>query len=133
MLRTDKLPALWKVFFRDIHCDDAIKEPLFMELVNESLLQKLSKEIFSIPQCENSRSASETVSTYLTGDEHNIMRYACGYIGMKLYNRFIKQHGEKAASFVKCIDRMRAVGPTSSLLEYTRVWIDKVNRGGLLM
>jgi len=56
-----------------------------MELVNESLLQKLSKEIFSIPQCENSR--SETVSTYLTEDEYNIMRYACGYIGMKLYNR----------------------------------------------
>ena len=50
-------------FLRDIRCNNAMKEPLFMELANESLLQKLSKEIFSIPQCENSR--SETVSTYL--------------------------------------------------------------------
>ena len=50
---------------------------------------------------------------------------------MKLHNQFVKQPGEKAASFVKCIDYMHAVGPSSSLLEYTREWIDKVNRGGL--
>ena len=50
---------------------------------------------------------------------------------MKLYNQFVKQSGEKAASFVECIDHMRAVGPTSSFLEYIREWIDRVNRGGI--
>jgi len=33
--------------------------------------------------------------------------------------------------FVECIDHMRADGPTSSLLEYTREFVDKVNRGEL--
>ena len=50
---------------------------------------------------------------------------------MKLYNQFVKQSGEKAAPFVECIDHMRAVGPTSSFLEYMREWIDRVNRGGI--
>ena len=50
---------------------------------------------------------------------------------MKLYNRFVKQPSEKAAAFVECIDHMRAEGPTSSLQEYTREWVEKINRGGL--
>ena len=50
---------------------------------------------------------------------------------MKLYNQFVKQSGEKAASVVECIDHMCAVGPTSSFLEYIREWIDRVSRGGL--
>ena len=128
-LRMEKLPALWKGFLQDVCCSSADKEPLFVELVNESLLEKLCKNMFGTPRRESSR--SETVSTYLSEDEQNIIRYACGYVGMKLYNRFVKQPGEKAATFVECIDHMRADGPTSSLLEYTREWVDKVNRGGL--
>ena len=50
---------------------------------------------------------------------------------MKLHDRFIKQDGSKAAQFVECIDSMHVVGPASSFLDYTREWIDKVNRGGL--
>ena len=84
----------------------ADKEPLFVELVNESLLEKLCKNMFGIPRRESSR--SETVSTYLSEDEQNIIRYACGYVGMKLYNRFVKQPGEKAAT-VECIDHMRVL------------------------
>ena len=50
---------------------------------------------------------------------------------MKLHNKFVKQSGKKAATFVECIDHMHAAGPTTSLLDYTREWVDKVNRGGL--
>ena len=50
---------------------------------------------------------------------------------MKLHDRFIKQDGSKAAQFVECIDSMHVVGPASSFLDYTREWIDKVNRGSL--
>lgn len=122
-LRMEKLPALWKGFLQDVCCSSADKEPLFMELVNESLLENLCKNMLDIPQRENS--SSETASTYLSEDEQNIIRYACGYVGMKLYNKFIKQPGEKAATFVECIDHMRAVGPTSSLLEYTRIGLTR--------
>jgi hypothetical protein len=50
---------------------------------------------------------------------------------MKLHERFIKQHGMKAAEFVECLDSMRVVGLAASFLDYTREWVDKVNRGGL--
>ena len=124
-LRAKRLPTLWKTFLTEICCDSAAKEPLFMELVNESLLENLTKEMYAVPQC------LPTCTMNLSKDEENIIRYACGYVGMKLYNRFVKQPGEKAAAFVECIDHMRAEGPTSSLQEYTREWVEKVNRGGL--
>ena len=69
--------------------------------------------------------------TSMTIDEEKIIRYVCGFVGMKLHDRFIKQHGNKAAEFVECIDHMHVVGPASSFLDYTREWVDKVNRGGL--
>ena len=116
-LRAKRLPTLWKTFLTEICCDSAAKEPLFMELVNESLLENLTKEMYAVPQC------SPTCTMNLSKDEEDIIRYACGYVGMKLYNRFVKQPGEKAAAFVECIDHMRAEGPTSSLQEYTREWV----------
>ena len=76
-------------------------------------------------------SPSQVVATSLTKDEENILRYACGYVGMKLYQRFLKTLGEKAAQFVECLSNMHSDGPTSSLLDYTKEWVEKVNRGGL--
>ena len=67
----------------------------------------------------------------LTTEEESIIRYVCGYVGMKLHDRFIKQKGNKAAEFIECIDSMQVTGPSSSCLDYTREWVDKVNRGGL--
>ena len=96
-LRAKRLPTLWKTFLTEICCDSAAKEPLFMELVNESLLENLTKEMYAVPQC------SPTCTMNLSKDEENIiLRYACGYFGKKLYNRFVKQPGEKAAAFVEC-------------------------------
>ena len=66
-----------------------------------------------------------------TEDEENVIRYACGYVGMKLYNRFMKQKSNKAGIFVEIVDQMYVDGPESSLLEYSRMWVERVNRGGL--
>lgn len=52
-------------------------------------------------------------------------------MGMKLHKKFILQHGKKAAEFVECIDAMHVVGPDTSFLDYTREWVEKLNRGGL--
>jgi len=126
-IRAERLPTLWKAFLQDIGCVSSFEEPLFMELINESLLENMAKDMYTIPQ---PRESTSTLDICLSKDEQNI-RYACGYVGVKLHNRFVKQHGKKAASFVECIDCMHAVGPSSSLLEYTREWVDKVDRGGL--
>ncbi len=36
-----------------------------------------------------------------------------------------------ALEFVTCLSEMKVDGEGSNVLEYTRVWIEKVNRGGL--
>jgi len=98
-----------------------------MELINESLLENMAKDMYTIPQPRESTCTRDNIIICLSKDEQNIIHYACGYVGVKLHNRFVKQHGEKAASFVECIYYMHAVGPSSSLHQYTREWVDEVN------
>ena len=43
--------------------------------------------------------AKPDVQAEITEDEQRIIHYACSYMGMKLHNKFLKQHGEKAARF----------------------------------
>ena len=38
---------------------------------------------------------------------------------------------EKAALFMDIIDKMYVDGPATSPLDYSREWVDRVNRGGL--
>ena len=59
-----------------------------------------------------------------------------GFVSMKIRQRFSKISGDKAAQFVKCLDRMRHdgdEGSTTSFMDYTREWVHKVNRGGLFL
>jgi len=126
-IRAERLHTLWKAFLQDIGCVSSFEEPLFMELINESLLENMARDMYTIPQPRESTCTRDNIIICLSKDEQNIIQYACGYVGVKLHNRFVKQHGEKAASFVECIYYMHAVGPSSSLLEYTREWVDKVN------
>ena len=108
---------MWKEFGRlpelyllSIGCDEVKQEPLFMELVNETMFEKMTKAKYE------SASHEEPVRPpSLTNDEENIIRYICGYVGMKLHERFVKQHGKKAAEFVECIDSMNVKGPPSCL------------------
>ena len=124
-LRQNKLPSLWRQFLHSISCSSATQEPLFMELVNEVYFENMVKKKYAATHCK------AITSTSLTVDEENIIRYACGFVGKKLHDRFIKQHGRKAAEFVECIDSMHVAGEASSFLDYTREWVNKVNRGGL--
>ena len=125
-LRTTALPSLWREFLEKIQCRHASTEPLFMELMNESLFEGLIKETFQGEQHPSPPDHEKAL--HLTKDE---WRYACGYVAMKLQTRFLKQPGNKAAVFVECLDHMEAEGPTSNLLAYTREWVDRINRGGL--
>ena len=126
-LRAKDLPDLWKTFLTNIKCSHVTSEPLFMEIVNEVLFEKLIEAMFRAEPEESTQAEAAP----LTKDEENILRYACGYVGMKLYQRFIKMPGEKAAQFVECLSNMHSDGPTSSLLDYTKEWVERVNRGGL--
>ena len=82
-IRANTLPPLWRKFLSSIGCEECCSEPLLMELVNENIVDCLVKETF--PQFETPR-ATPTMS--ITKDEENVLRYACGYIAMKLRERF---------------------------------------------
>jgi len=128
--RAKQLPLLWNNFLSKIHCEHFNNEPLLMELVNECVFQDLLRTTFEARETSNAQEPEVTLSE----DEENIIRYACGYIGMKLRRKFMKVEGEKAARFVECLDRMQADDQTSetpSFFEYTTKWIKQVNRGGL--
>ena len=125
-VRANTLPSLWRKFLSSIGYEECCSEPLLMELVNESIVDCLIKETF--PQFETQR-ATPTMS--ITKDEENVLRYACGYIAMKLKERFLKVKDGKAAQFVECLNKMRYMelgkdGPATSFLAYIQGWIKKV-------
>lgn len=61
-----------------------------------------------------------------TEDEESIIRYAAGYVALKLLKKY-----ENMPEFVECLSAMAVAGDDSSLLEYTCKWTRQVNRGGL--
>ena len=67
----------------------------------------------------------------MSKDEENILRYACGYVAMKLKKRFTKVSGKKSARFIEGLSKMEMDGPESSFYDYTKECIVKVNKGGL--
>ena len=91
-VRANTLPPLWRKFLSSIGCEECCSEPLLMEIVNESIVDCLIKETF--PQFETPR-ATPTMS--ITKDEENVLRYACGYIAMKLKERFLKVKRQKGS------------------------------------
>ena len=104
--------------------------PLFMEMVNDSLVEHLVTDLCAAPKPEPTENPS------LSEDERIIIRYACRYyVGIKLHDKFEKRSGEKAASFVRCIKKMQASGQLSSFFWNiaTREWTHRVNRGGLFV
>jgi len=100
---------------------------MLLELINETLIEKIIQINFALaPQLVVSDSL-------LTKDDENILRYACGFVAMKL-KKFTKMSaGDKTAKFLECLDKMEMAidGPESSFYDYTREWITKVDRGGL--
>ena len=44
-----------------------------------------------------------TCEVQLTLDEANVLRYACGFVGMKLHKKFLKIKGVKAVEFTECL------------------------------
>ena len=128
-IRARKLPRIWSEFLSKANCEHIASEPLSMEIINESIFQDLIMKMFQQPCVQE----CVTVVT-LNEDEENIIRYACGYIGMKLQSKYLKMQGEKAAEFVECLDKLQADDQqteTSSFLAYTTKWISLINCGRL--
>ena len=84
-IRQEKLPSLWKKFLCDI--EYTISDPLFTELVNDSLMEQVIHENFryNIPQHRSTTSQVE-----ISEDDENVIRDTCGYVGMKLHKEVLE-------------------------------------------
>ena len=48
-----------------------------------------------------------------------------------LLNKLKKDHSDKAGHFVECLSSMGVEGPVSNFYDYTKTWIELVDRGSL--
>ena len=108
------------------------------ELAGDALLQQsIYNEVYSMLVSEyfDLHAACSTepmaVSTVLTEDELNAMRYACGYVPHALLKKYETRCGEMYSEYVQCLGDMAIEGEGDDVLTYTRKWLDQVNRGGL--
>ena len=67
----------------------------------------------------------------MSSEEENAVRYACGYVAMKLMKQFEKKDSPKGAQFVECLSHMVISGEESSFYAYTKEWVANIDRGGL--
>ena len=97
--------------------------------VNQTLFESLLKSHTPVSQSSAVCPASQLPT--LSSDEENIIRYAAGYVPMKLMKKYEKQSSSVAVEYVECLSSMAVNGEESSLEDYTLEWTRKVNRGGL--
>ena len=76
-------------------------------------------------------STPKSRTSSLSPEEENIVRYVSGYVSMKLLKKYERSFTKNAVEYVECLGSMAVDGEESSVLEYSRRWILKVNRGGL--
>jgi hypothetical protein len=119
--------------WQDLFSKQGINEDhkqLFMHSINQELFQLM---LVDYMEDKEKTKASREQQVTLSTDELNAMQYACGYVPHKLIKRYEGRRGAKLGRFVECLGNMAVVCEDSdpNLLAYTRLWIDRVNRGSL--
>ena len=120
-----ELPKIWSSFLSGIKVES--KDQLFQQSVNQKLYEMMLQQHFSA----TSLTLSPTPVTEMTTDELNALQYAAGYIPHALLKKYEKRTGQKYEEFIECLGYMAVQSEYTDFLEYTKKWIDRVNRGGL--
>lgn len=117
-----ELPSMWSSLIRNLGCEEA--RPGGMVLLSQHINQRLYEEILrartSLINNNEARQRSLTVG------EANALRYAAGYVPFAL-----KKKLSHRPEFVQCLDQLGVSGQGDTYLEYTKKWIELVNRGKL--
>ena len=121
--RLSYIPGIWQQFSSATGLET---EPLNLQAVSRQLFDQSMKKFFMmlkppVVECE----------VKLLADEENAVRYASGYVGMKLMKQLKNVKGAKAAQFRECLSQMSRTGEDKSFLDYTREWMESLDRGGL--
>ena len=115
-----------------VHCEES---QLVLQLLMDRILKKLlENQAKAVKKYES----SEPVRP-LTSLESNAVRYMAGYVAIKLLKRYQKptKHPDlkiKHQLFVKVLREMQAAnqpGDVDTLSDYTCLWSEMIDRGGL--
>ena len=107
-MRQSILPNLWKKLFTQLCVP--LPSPLLLQSINRQLLNRTLLIVYSVTESTN----KEQTSVTMLSDEENAIRYASGYIAMKLLKHYKTGKGTKAIQFVDCLSNMAVVGDDQS-------------------
>ena len=124
-IRLQEAPKLWEDLF-------GYGSPKLSPIVFQQVNQKLYSDLINCHLSSNVENDTLAVPV-LTSEEENILRYAAGYVPLKLLQQYEKSLDleETTSGKTECLSAMAVNGEESTLLDHTRKWIDLVNRGGL--
>ena len=93
-------------------------------LLSQHVSQRLFEEI--LRSHASLIEGDEASQRPLTAGEANALRYAAGYVPFSLKKKLTHR-----PEFVQCLDQLGVSGHGDTYLEYTKKWIELVNRGKL--
>ena len=94
--------------------------------------KSVNRHLFNILLLETKSSSSlpsETTPVVMSSEEENAVRYASGYVAMKLMKEFMKKDTESAAQSVECLSHMAVEGEEADFYAYTSEWVKTVAEG----
>ena len=127
LVRVGRLPAIWKKLTADAGIPPL--PALEYQSISRHLFNYMMVEYF---RAEHSGESAVPTITILA-EEENAIRYASGYVAMKLRKKFEGKNGEKPSQFMECLTQMSNIGDDASFYDYTKKWVESVNRGGLFL
>lgn len=95
-----------------------------------NLLTALPEQIKLTMSTTVSQEPSNNRRQSMCVEEESAMRYACGFVPLRVMKLFEKVNTKTAAQFVECLSHMALSGEESSIYAYTKAWIDSANRRG---
>ena len=122
----------WNGLYTALNIADMV-ENLFHQTVNQIVYEKLMKVHFAVD-----RAPKITAEVHITKDELNALRYASGYLPVKLLKRYEKKGGmerkkmgRKMEQFEMCLGNMAVTNEETDFTQFSCEWFHKVNREGL--
>ena len=133
----DKLKQSWNAFiFTQVPQDCQQEHPLALQLLLDRVLKRMLANKAKVME-QKSDATSE--ARPLTTLESNAIRYMSGYVGVSLLKKYRRSSKNpqlklKWDLFVRVLKGMCATdqpGEPDSILDYSKVWSETIDRGGL--
>lgn len=122
--RLSELPKLWDNFTTTMKLDKKYKDPWLIQTAARIMTENIIKCKLPTPQ------SPDDPTVQLNTDEHNALRYAAGYVLYSMKKKYKDKNPILLSWLEKQID---SSVNASTYYQFTKLWVEKVNRGGLYL